>query len=94
MPNGREVMSIAEQAYIAYAKHLLPKQEMDGSIIFNKEKTLAFLPLLEVIVENYPQYQYPGYFQAKLLLALGDNTEHVLTILLPFVKRKRNGSID
>lgn len=90
MPNGREVMSIAEQAYIAYAKHLLPKQEMDGSIIFNKEKTLAFLPLLEVIVENYPQYQYPGYFQAKLLLALGDNTEHVLTILLPFVKRKRN----
>lgn len=90
MPNGREVMAIAEQAYIAYAKHLLPKQEADGNIIFNKEKTLAFLPLLEGIVENYPQYQYPGYFQAKLLLALGDNTEHVLAILLPFVKRKRN----
>ena len=90
MPNGKEVMAIAEQAYIAYAKHLLPKQEMDGSIIFNKEKTLAFLPLLEAIVENYPQYQYPGYFQAKLLLALGDNAEHVLAILLPFVKRKRN----
>ncbi len=90
LPNGKEVMALVEQAYIAYAKHLLPKQEMDGSIIFNKEKTLAFLPLLEAIVENYPQYQYPGYFQAKLLLALGDNAEHVLAILLPFVKRKRN----
>jgi hypothetical protein len=25
MPNGKEVMAIAEQAYIAYAKHLLPE---------------------------------------------------------------------
>jgi hypothetical protein len=90
MPNGKEIMAIAEQAYIAYAKHLLPKKGIDGSIIFNKEKTLAFLPLLEAIVENYPQYQYPGYFQAKLLLALGDNADHILAILLPFVKRKKN----
>jgi hypothetical protein len=37
MPNGKEVMAIAEQAYIAYAKHLLPKQTQHGEIIFNKD---------------------------------------------------------
>jgi hypothetical protein len=27
MPNGREVMAIAEQAYITYSRHLLPKKK-------------------------------------------------------------------
>lgn len=89
MPNGKEVMSIAEQAYIAYAKHLLPKQTQHGEIIFNKEKAEEFLPVLSKIVEEYPQFQYPAYFNAKLLLALG-NKDNMLESLLPFVKKKRN----
>jgi len=89
MPNGKEVMAIAEQAYIAYAKHLLPKQTQHGEIIFNKEKAEAFLPVLSQIVENYPQFQYPAYFNAKLLLALGDK-DNMLESLLPFAKKKRN----
>ncbi|MBK6571409.1 MAG: hypothetical protein IPG21_02830 [Saprospiraceae bacterium] len=89
MPNGKEVMAIAEQAYIAYAKHLLPKQTQHGEIIFNKEKAEAFLPVLSQIVEDYPQFQYPAYFNAKLLLALG-NKDYMLESLLPFAKKKRN----
>jgi len=89
MPNGKEVMAIAEQAYIAYAKHLLPKQTQHGDIIFNKEKAEAFLPVLSEIVEDYPQFQYPAYFKAKLLLALG-NKDNMLESLLPFAKKKRN----
>ena len=89
MPNGKEVMAIAEQAYIAYAKHLLPKQTHHGEIIFNKEKAEAFLPVLSQIVEDYPQFQYPAYFNAKLLLALG-NKDNMLESLLPFAKKKRN----
>ena len=89
MPNGKEVMAIAEQAYIAYAKHLLPKQNLHGEIIFNKEKAEAFLPVLSRIVEDYPQFQYPAYFNAKLLLALG-NKDNMLESLLPFAKKKRN----
>jgi hypothetical protein len=89
LPSGMEMMAMAEQAYIAYAKHLLPKNDMNG-YHFDKEKTLAFLPKLEAIVDKYPSYQYPGYFQAKLLIALGDNKDHILSILLPFVKRKKN----
>ncbi|MEZ4776605.1 MAG: hypothetical protein R3D00_25740 [Bacteroidia bacterium] len=89
MPNGNEVMAIAEQAYITYAKHLLPKQTQHGEIIFNKEKAEAFLPILSAIVEDYPKFQYPAYFNAKLLLALGDK-DNMLESLLPFAKKKRN----
>ena len=89
LPNGKEIMAIAEQAYIAYAKHLLPKQTPHGEIIFNKEKAEAFLPVLSQIVEDYPHFQYPAYFNAKLLLALG-NKDNVLESLLPFAKKKRN----
>jgi hypothetical protein len=89
MPNGKEVMAIAEQAYIAYAKHLLPQQTQHGEIIFNKEKAEGFLPVLFQIVEDYPQFQYPAYFNAKLLLALGDK-DNMLESLLPFAKKKRN----
>lgn len=89
IPNGKEVMSIAEQAYIAYAKHILPRQTQHGEIIFNKEKAEDFLPVLSKIVEDYPQFQYPAYFNAKLLLALG-NKDNMLESLLPFAKKKRN----
>lgn len=89
MPNGKEVMAIAEQAYIAYTKHLLPKQVQSGEIIFDKEKALAFLPILSDIVEKFPQFQYPAYFNAKLLLVLGDK-DNMLDSLLPFAKKKRN----
>jgi hypothetical protein len=89
MPNGKELMSVAEQAYIAYAKHLLPKQTQHGEIMFNKEKAEAFMPELSRIVDSYPHFQYPAYFNAKLLLALGDK-ENMLGSLLPFAKKKRN----
>lgn len=89
LPNGREIMALAEQSYIAYAKHLLPKQTQFGETIFDKEKALAFLPILTGIVEKYPQFQYPAYFQAKLLLAVGVK-DNMLSALLPFAKKKRN----
>lgn len=89
MPNGKEVMAVVEQAYIAYTKHLLPKQTQFGEIVFDKEKATAFLPTLSDIVDTYPQFQYPAYFNAKLLLALGDK-DHMLSALLPFAKKKRN----
>lgn len=89
MPNGKEVMAVAEQAYIAYTKHLLPKQTQSGEVFFDKEKAMAFLPILSGIVDTYPQFQYPPYFNAKLLLALGDK-DHMLSALLPFAKKKRN----
>ncbi|NRS87790.1 hypothetical protein HNQ02_000697 [Flavobacterium sp. 7E] len=89
LDNGREMMAIVEQAYIAYAKHLLPKQSFDGEIIFSKNNAKDFIPKLAEIEDKYPDYQYPAYFTAKLLLAVGDE-EHMLEHLLPFAKKKRN----
>lgn len=89
LPNGREVMALAEQAYIAYAKHLLPKPNMHGEVIYDPSKIETFLPLLDRIIEKHPDFQYPAYFKAKLLLVKGGKNE-ALSSLLPFVKKKRN----
>lgn len=89
LPNGNEVMAFAEQVYIAYAKNLLPKQNFEGGPNFEREKVLAFIPKIVEISEKYPQFQYPAYFTAKLLLSIGDK-EHMLEHLLPFAKKKRN----
>lgn len=88
LPNGKEIMSLAEQAYICYAKHLLPRQTQDG-LVFDKEKTLQFIDRLDKIIDSHPQYTYTEFYKAKLLLALGDN-DNILSSLLPFARRKRN----
>ncbi|MBD8489742.1 hypothetical protein IFO69_13375 [Echinicola sp. CAU 1574] len=90
--NGKKIMSIAEQAYIAYSKKLLENESIDLSgqqRADDKEKIQSFLPQLDAIITKYPNYQYPPYFKAKLLLALGKD-ENVLSTFLPFAKQKRN----
>lgn len=85
-------MSIAEQAFIAYAKKLLEGELIDPRSqerIIDKDKIQEFLPKLETIIEKYPDYQYPPYFKAKLLLSLGDD-ENGLSSFLPFAKQKKN----
>lgn len=90
--NGKKIMSIAEQAYIAYAKKLLEGTPIDAFGQQNgidKDKIQSFLPKLDSLIEKHPDYQYPPYFKAKLLLALG-NDGNVLSAFLPFAKQKRN----
>jgi hypothetical protein len=90
---GKKIMSIAEQAYIAYARKALSKpQVIDGFQIPNsvdKELLKSFLPKLDLIIEKHPDFQYPPYFKAKFLLALGEN-DNILSAILPFAKSKRN----
>lgn len=91
---GKKIMSIVEQAYIAYSKKLLEGEtkEIDGFLLpkeIDKSKIKEFLPKLDSIIENHPEYQYPPYFKAKLLLVLGDEKE-VLSNFIPFAKKKRN----
>jgi hypothetical protein len=89
LPNGKDVISIAEQAIIAYVKHLLPEQTFQGATVYKKEKALSFMPFLDKVIEKHPELQYPPYFKAKLLLAGGDQ-QNMLSALLPFAKRKKN----
>ena len=90
--DGKKIMSIAEQAYIAYSKKLLegePADPFGQQRVIDKERIELFLPKLDAIIEKHPDYQYPPYFKAKLLLAMGGD-ENVLSAFLPFAKQKRN----
>lgn len=72
--NGFKKMSIVEQAYIAYSKKLLEGETeiYDGIYshhkVVKKDKIDKFLPKLDALIESYPDYQYPPYFKAKMLL--------------------------
>ncbi|GAA4398577.1 hypothetical protein GCM10023187_09400 [Nibrella viscosa] len=78
--DGRKGMALAEQAYIAYAKQLLLHPETEAV------KTL--IAQLEIVAEEHPEYQYPSYYQAKLLTVVGTK-EDALAALLPFARKKQ-----
>lgn len=83
LDNGRTLMSLAEQAYIAYAKVLLQSHD--------REQIRAFIPKIEVLADQYPDMTYPGYFCGKLLLADGANRDEALKRVMPFVYKKNVG---
>ncbi|WP_027137211.1 DUF7017 domain-containing protein [Gaetbulibacter saemankumensis] len=90
--NGRLIMALVEQAYIAYSKILMEGEALDAfgsQRRINRFKIEEFLPKLDVIIEAHPDYQYPPYFKAKLLLTKGDDSD-VLQAFLPFAIKKRN----
>lgn len=83
LPNGRRMpCSMAESAYIAYAKHLIAKGD--------KEAIHSFLPKLQELSDKHPEMQYPNFYIGKLLLALGNTGKETLDVLLPFVRKKQN----
>lgn len=89
--NDKKIMSIVEQAYIAYAKKLL-EGESDHRFPdvrhLDKARIEAFMPWLDHIIETCPEYQYPAFFKAKLMLATGEG-EQVLNTFLPFARKKQ-----
>lgn len=90
--NGKFIMPLAEQAFIAYSKRLLEGELPEGDFQqreLNRDKINEFLPKLDKLITDYPKLLYPEFFKAKLLLALGDN-DNVLEHFLPFAIRKRN----
>lgn len=82
---GRKLMSLAEKAYINYAKLLI-----QGIADSSTDSVIAgnFVEKISQLAIKHPEYQYPTYFQAKLMMALGEK-EGVVKILLPFVIRKQ-----
>lgn len=89
---GIKMMSIAEQAYIAYANKLLDGETTDPNgqpREIDKEKIQLFLPKLDALIVKHPDYQYPSYFKAMLLLGLGSD-ENVLSAFLPYARQKKN----
>ena len=89
--NNRKIMALAQQVFISYAKHLEQGISLDaygGQKEFDREKINWFLPKLDQIINDYPQYVYPPYFKAKLLLRIGG--DNIMESYLPFARQKRN----
>jgi tetratricopeptide (TPR) repeat protein len=90
--NGRKIMSIGEQVYIAYSKNLIEGEASDPlgiKRVANTEKIKEFIPVIDEWIGKHPDYQYLPYNKAKLLLKLGSE-ENALSAFLPFAKQKRN----
>ena len=81
MENGKRIMALAEQAYIAYSKALLK--------LNNRDKIRDFVPKIEKLMDDYPEMMYPGYFCGKLQIAMGAEREEALNIVMPFVRKKK-----
>lgn len=77
---GKRLMTTAERAFIANSKALLRLND--------PERTNAFLPKLNALMEAHPEMLYPGYFYGKLLVSLGENADETLRVVVPFVRRK------
>lgn len=80
MPSGRQIMSLAERAFIAYSKALLRLNDT--------ARIEEFLPRMDALMESHPEMTYPGYFYGKLLMALGSDKDEALKVLVPFARRK------
>lgn len=81
MPDGKNSMAMAEQVVIAYARKLTEPP-------VKREKIESFMPVLDQLIHDHPEYQYPPFFKGKLLLAIGDK-EHVFSAFLPFARKKQ-----
>lgn len=84
--NGRSTMALAERVYVAYSKSLLAQSEQE---INCHESMEVMVDCLSRAIESHPEYQYPLYYKAKLLMALGNN-ERAVECLKPFVMKKQN----
>lgn len=79
--SGTEIMALAEQVYIAYAKLLLQTED--------NEKIREFIPKIERLGNEHPKYKYPPYFIAKLYQKVGDH-DNALKVILPFIRKQSN----
>lgn len=82
---GRKLMSVAERAYIAYAKILTDEAE-EGFV--DKEHIVAFIAKLSDLYQQHSEFVYLPYYIAKLYLVVGE--KHMAAeALMPFVKLKK-----
>lgn len=92
LENGKNIMSLVEQAYIGYAKKLIQRLDNVLSNEMEKENTLKltndFLWKLSNLIVIHPEYKYPSYYQAKLLIATGG--DDVLKAIKPFALKMKS----
>lgn len=86
--DGRKTMSLLEKASVGISKKLLAVTPIPGLVVDNHDEIREFIPFLNEVIENHPEFQYPVYYKVKLMMKLGD--KNVLTDFIPFAKKKKN----
>ena len=90
---GKKIMPLAEQVFIAYAKGLLMAIDRlkntthSNSLDEYMNEARTYLDRLEQLLIDQPEYQYTLYYIVKIMQALGDN-DKVVERLIPFVRKK------
>jgi hypothetical protein len=80
--NDRHFSSLAEMAYIRYAKAILALNDTT--------RIETFIPKIGTLAEAHPTMYYASYYYAKLLLAIGNGSQQTVTTVLPFIRKKQN----
>lgn len=79
--NGKKMpTSLAENTYLAYAKCLLANRDVNA--------ISSFIPKMQELANNHPNMTFTNYYIGKLLLAIGSNTDDILSVAIPFVRKK------
>lgn len=78
---GQKLPSAAESIYINISKKLLVKP-------YNFDAIRSFIPKIAGVSEQHTNMQYPPYYHAKLLIALGDK-QNFMKAFLPFARKKQ-----
>ena len=76
---GRKIMSLAENANCKICNWLLQSAPQD--------EVEKFLPTQRTLIKAHPEYTYPTFYLAKMLLKCGRNEEAIME-LKPFVRQK------
>jgi tetratricopeptide (TPR) repeat protein len=80
--DGKKLPATVESIYISISKKLLAAPR-------DREAIKRFIPRIAKVSHEHKHMQYPPYYYAKLLLALGDK-EHFMEAFMPFARKKRN----
>jgi hypothetical protein len=78
---GNKIPSTVESVYIKISKKLLIQP-------YNLDTIRVFVPKIAKVAIEYKKMQYPPYYYAKLLIALGDK-KNFMQAFLPFARKKQ-----
>lgn len=76
---GKQIMSLAENCNCKICNWLL--------LTGNQDEIEKFIPTQRALIEQHPEYTYPTFYLAKMLLKCGRNKEAICE-LKPFAKQK------
>nr|NQU90339.1 hypothetical protein [Bacteroidota bacterium] len=87
----KQIVPVAEQAYVTYAHHLLEMRIEDPEThqdIQDIRKIKKFLLPLGQVIKRHADFQHAAYYMARLLLAIG-HENNPLSALLPFARQRQ-----